>query len=231
MFSTATTVLQPPSTAPPFQTTFPHVCDKCGADLSHAHPGVAADAQRRIEELEAQVKILTGKATAAVDKLADYEDELRLLKSSSSHQPLAPPSPPVRPTSANTRAPLQSRLSSLLPSANSRRSTSQPASPSHTTASQSSADLLTLLTREQTLRQAAESRISQTNEELEELSTQLFTEANEMVAVERKARFKLEERVKVLEQREAEKRSRLEALEGRMARIERVRGLLNDGKT
>lgn len=65
MFSTATTVLQPPSTAPPFQTTFPHVCDKCGADLSHAHPGVAADAQRRIEELEAQVKILTGKATAA----------------------------------------------------------------------------------------------------------------------------------------------------------------------
>lgn len=51
-----------------------------------------------------------------------------------------------------------------------------------------------------------------------------------MVAVERKARFKLEERVKVLEQREAEKRSRLEALEGRMARIERVRSLLSDGK-
>lgn len=50
-----------------------------------------------------------------------------------------------------------------------------------------------------------------------------------MVAVERKARFRLEERVKVLESREKEKRSRLEELEHRMARIERVRGLLNGG--
>ncbi len=50
-----------------------------------------------------------------------------------------------------------------------------------------------------------------------------------MVAVERKARFKLEERVKVLEGREKEKRGRLEALDERMARIERVRGLLHNG--
>ncbi|MCJ1467737.1 hypothetical protein MMC07_006362 [Pseudocyphellaria aurata] len=230
MSSLSATLVEPPSTAPPFQSTFSHVCDKCGANLSHPRLGIVDDAQRRIEELETQVKILTGKATAAVDKLADYEDELRLLKSSSSSQQQAPPSPPARPASAATRAPLQTRLSSLLPSASSRRSTSQPASPNHNS-SASSADLLTLLTREQTLRQAAESRISQTNEELEELSTQLFTEANEMVAVERKARFKLEERVKILEQREAEKRSRLEALEGRMARIERVRGLLGGSKT
>lgn len=47
-----------------------------------------------------------------------------------------------------------------------------------------------------------------------------------MVAVERKARVKVEERVKVLEEREAEKRKRLEKLEERMARIERVRALL-----
>lgn len=65
MSATTTTVMPPPSTAPPFQTTFPHVCDRCGADLSHTHLGVAEDAQRRIVELEAQVKILTGKATAA----------------------------------------------------------------------------------------------------------------------------------------------------------------------
>lgn len=51
-----------------------------------------------------------------------------------------------------------------------------------------------------------------------------------MVAVERRAKAKLEERIKVLEQREAEKRSRVDALEGRMARIERVRGLLSGGK-
>ena len=38
-------------------------CHSCGADLSHSH--IAQDAQRRISELEAQVKILTTKATAA----------------------------------------------------------------------------------------------------------------------------------------------------------------------
>lgn len=83
-----------------------------------------------------------------------------------------------------------------------------------------------MLTREQSLRQAAESRVSQTNEELEELSAQLFTEANEMVATERKARAKLEERVAVLERRDKEKRTRLEGLESRLGRIERVREML-----
>ena len=83
-----------------------------------------------------------------------------------------------------------------------------------------------MLTREQSLRQAAESRVSETNEELEELSAQLFTEAKEMVATERKARAKLEERVAVLERRDKEKRTRLEVLESRLGRIERVRELL-----
>lgn len=47
-----------------------------------------------------------------------------------------------------------------------------------------------------------------------------------MVAVERRARGRLEERVKVLEGREGEKKGRLEVLEERVRRIERVRGLL-----
>ncbi len=174
-----------------------------------------------------------------MDKLADYEDELRELKgsskpldrnnssSSNSESHFEP-----RPNSAtNTRNPLQSRLSYLLPS--SRRSMSQPPSSApasskspHSPSPSESADLLTLLTREQSLRQAAETRVSQTNEELELLSEELFTEANKMVATERKARAKLEERVMVLERRDGEKRARLEVLEGRMGRIERVRELL-----
>ena len=170
-----------------------------------------------------------------VDKLADYEDELRQLKSSQSDQTLSlPPQSPVRPSSAPGNHPnrqhLSSRFSNLLTS---RRTTSQP--PSAASDQQgsnghiptNSADLLTLLTKEQTLRQAAESRVSQTNEELEELSAQLFTEANEMVAAERKARAKLEERVAILEGRDKEKRNRLELLESRLGRIERVRGLLS----
>jgi hypothetical protein len=56
----------------------------------------------------------------------------------------------------------------------------------------------------------------------------LFGQANEMVASERKARAKLEERVKVLEQRDGDKRKRLEKLERQMQRIERVRGLVGD---
>jgi hypothetical protein len=47
-----------------------------------------------------------------------------------------------------------------------------------------------------------------------------------MVAQERKARAKLEERVAVLERRDIEKRSRLERLEKAMARVERVRALV-----
>ena len=47
-----------------------------------------------------------------------------------------------------------------------------------------------------------------------------------MVANERKARAKLEERVDTLEKRDAEKRKRLERLENALNRIERVRGLL-----
>ena len=184
--------------------------------------------------LKIQVSRLGALMDDLVDKLADYEDELRQLKSTSQNvdQNLnVPPKSPSRPSSAPSNHPnrnnLPARLSNLLPS--SRRTTSQlpdpPLTPDHLPSN--SADLLTLLTKEQTLRQAAESRVSQTNEELEELSAQLFTEANEMVAAERKARAKLEERVAILEGRDKEKRSRLEMLESRLERIERVRGLLS----
>ena len=41
-------------------------CQQCGADIPYATVSAAAeDARRRISELEAQVRILTGKATAA----------------------------------------------------------------------------------------------------------------------------------------------------------------------
>jgi len=162
-----------------------------------------------------------------VDKLADYEDELRQLKSAQSTEPTVATYPSPRPTSSTglTTGAIQSRFSLLLPST--RRTISQnDLTDSSSNHNPSSADLLTALTREQSLRQAAETRVSQTNDEIEELSAQLFTEANEMVATERKARAKLEERVAVLERRDKEKRNRLEALESRLGRIERVRAIL-----
>ena len=51
-----------------------------------------------------------------------------------------------------------------------------------------------------------------------------------MVAQERKARAKLENRVNVLEKREGEKSQRLQTLERRIGRVERVRGLLDREK-
>jgi hypothetical protein len=91
-------------------------------------------------------------------------------------------------------------------------------------------DLAEELRKEQNLRQAAEGKLDEASGELEELSAQLFMQANEMVATERKARAKLEERVEVLERRDNEKRKRLERLEGAVQRIERVRGLLMPGR-
>lgn len=56
---------------------------------------------------------------------------------------------------------------------------------------------------------------------------QLFSQANEMVAQERKARARLEERVAVLERRDIEKRTRLERLEKAIARVDRLKALVN----
>lgn len=50
-----------------------------------------------------------------------------------------------------------------------------------------------------------------------------------MVATERKARAKLEERVAVLERRDGEKRKRLDRLEKAIERVERIRGLVGSG--
>ncbi|EFE29883.1 uncharacterized protein ARB_03224 [Trichophyton benhamiae CBS 112371] len=84
------------------------------------------------------------------------------------------------------------------------------------------------LNREQALRREAESRLTQANTELEELSAELFMRANEMVANERRERAKLEERVQVLEKRDKEKRTRLERLEKAVERVERVKGLIGN---
>lgn len=63
--------------------------------------------------------------------------------------------------------------------------------------------------------------------EIEDLSVTLFEQANEMVATERRARARLEERVSVLEVRDREKNGRLERIERAQERLERVRGLLD----
>ncbi len=161
-----------------------------------------------------------------MDKWADYEDEIEKLKAQAA-QRNSNDSETDRPeNTAQRTSTYQNRFSSFLSRKsipNLRQLQAPPPTPS-------APELIAALSREQALRQAAEEKLDGSSAELEELSTQLFMQANEMVATERKARAKLEERVAVLESRDGEKRKRLEKLEGAVARIERVRGLLAPGR-
>jgi DNA repair exonuclease SbcCD ATPase subunit len=263
-------------------------CPNCGTHVPIAFPSHAlspTETQTRISELEAQVRLLNGKAAAAADKLADYEDEVRFLRavharkeqqqqekqqqqqqngsardlSGSYNRPSSPPdvgSPPERPQPQTSRL---SSFSAFLPgrrggstslavlpspgfSPQSQQHPPLPGGPGTSGATASTPNLLqtpptpiepsaseTLrqeIQNEKRLRQAAETSLNNAHKELEELTAQLFSQANEMVAAERRARAKLEERVAVLEKRDLEKRRRLERLEKAVDRIDRVKGLV-----
>ncbi|KAK6533591.1 hypothetical protein TWF694_002528 [Orbilia ellipsospora] len=92
-------------------------------------------------------------------------------------------------------------------------------------------DLSNALCEERRGREVAEKQLAAVKTELEELTANLFEQANEMVATEKKANAKLQERVLVLERRDQEKRVRLERLEQGLDRIGRVRGMLTDSTT
>ncbi|KAF3771272.1 hypothetical protein M406DRAFT_336747 [Cryphonectria parasitica EP155] len=246
-----------PVLPPPRLSTIP-CCPKCGNDLSltfnptanSSLAGHDADetttaaalhaAQRQIDELQAQIRLLNTKATAAVDRWADYEDELSTLRRDLQRErqgsvtpqtptvqtPTSPPrlitgSPSAGVSSFATAA--TNRISALLSRNGQTLSYTPGASPPPSTD-----DLLDALTREHGMRLAAEGKLNDTSREVEELSVTLFEQANEMVATERRARAQLEERVGELERRDKDKGRRLQRLESAMGRIERARNLLKE---
>lgn len=181
--------------------------------------------------------------TNAAQKLDNYEEEIQRLRSQQSDSPSTSPTA-TRPTDksllldthSQQQHQQQSRLgmlTSLL-----RRPSATPSSPAVTSPPESvppvpspaappdTTTLQNALNKETNLRKAAESQLSQANSELEDLTSQLFSQANEMVAQERRARVRLEERVAVLERRDGEKGTRLERLEKAMERVERLRKLV-----
>ena len=242
------------------------------------------------------MRLLNGKAAAAADKLADYEDEVRFLRAvharkdqqqhqqhqqhsrdpSSSYRPGSPPDSsdgngPERPHAVSSRL---SSFSAFLPGRRSAggggssggsaslavppspglpdperalpflrrrerdaldahppppapRVSVTPQQPHPPDPSPSVSETLRReIENEKRLRRAAETSLNNAHKELEELTAQLFGQANEMVAAERRARAKLEDRVAVLEKRDLEKRRRLERLEKAVERIDRVKGLV-----
>lgn len=254
-------------------------CPSCGTSLSflaETDPHTALlQAQKRIADLEVQVQLLNKKATAAVDRWADYEDELSRLRAASmtsastapTSATTAEPQTPGKVAAAPATGPsprasgffnsayasgAASRLSQLLsPSTPARKSSPAPPPSGPQTlapgrggaaagrsslsaaalvlpATPSPEELMAALSREKSLRAAAEGRLSETSREVEELSVSLFEQANEMVASERRARAALEERVGVLERRDEEKKGRLERLEGAVGRMDRISRLLGE---
>ncbi|KAL2829218.1 hypothetical protein BDW59DRAFT_142315 [Aspergillus cavernicola] len=248
-------------TATPFDMT----CPTCGLSQDHSHP--AELTRRHVKDLERQVYNLNSQAVQMAEKLAEYEEEARRLRSQSATSTFSPrngssisstssggehlhaqsqPQLQAQPQSQSS-PPQQGRLSSLAsflpyrrPSTATTQSTPPPPPPPPQTQSpppqprtptprpsfEEALELQNALNREQSLRKEAENQLSQASTELEELTAQLFSQANEMVAQERKARARLEERVAVLERRDIEKRNRLERLERAMERVERIRALV-----
>ncbi|KAM0671075.1 hypothetical protein ACQRIU_001470 [Beauveria bassiana] len=229
-------------------------CPSCGSDVPLLLPPPPEDlaaAQARIAELEGEVRALNDKAAMAINRWAEYEVELARLRSSPPRRgpTSAAQSPTARSSPSSYLQQSTERISALLysrkPSTSSLRGGQPPptlqttmsggggdsllATPTTPTVAQHmTEDLLEALTREQGLRQEAEGRLSATSKEMEELSVALFEQANEMVADERRARAKLEERVGELEKRDADKKRRLDRLESAINRIERVKSLLQE---
>lgn len=253
----------PSPSAPVAPSAAPFAGAGAAEEDAHMAAALLEAAQRQIADLQAQVRLLNQKATAAVDRWADYEDELARLRASppvaqmtgggsptsaaSPHHHQPPPPPTTTPSPSRSSflpAGAGARLSALLAprksTPNLRTSAPPPAPPSPqwqphapppipqplASPAPTTDSLLEALEREQSLRRAAEGRLSATSREVEELSVSLFEQANEMVATERRARARLEERVEVLERRDVEKKRRLERLESAVGRIERVKNLL-----
>ncbi|THY26111.1 hypothetical protein D6D00_05761 [Aureobasidium pullulans] len=194
----------------------------------------------RVASLEQQVAHLTQKGVEAADQLANYEEEIRNLKTQANPRvdsPLgivAPTQQPVQSLSRNSsitsgKFSFLTRTSSLTTTSKPLPKTSATSKSSPMAPAPSSAvltDLQQALAKETKARVAAEKKYHELEQELEDLSATLFEQANEMVAKERKEKAKLEERIKVLEERDALSRKRLEMVEGALGRIERVRKLL-----
>ncbi|KAL7903495.1 hypothetical protein HDV63DRAFT_126354 [Trichoderma sp. SZMC 28014] len=230
----------------------PTCCPNCGVVIPphDAEPPSTQllDAQARIAELETQVFQLNQKATAAVDRWADYEAELTklraMLPSSTPEQSHSPSRSSIfqagatrisalmysrRPQTASPPAVSRAAPPVTPPPTESRMSMTPMTTTTTRNSGRTAEDLLEALNKEQMLRKAAEGRLNETNRELEDLSATLFEQANEMVATERRARAALEQKLSELEQRDVEKRVRLDKLELAMHRIEKVKTLLIEG--
>ena len=194
MSATTSITLTQPSSEP---------CSSCAQQAR-----ALAQAHAQIEELESQIRILTLRATSAVEKATEYETSLRRLNSTRSHigrqsvdstgstRPHSIQTSLVTPVSPPRTA--AGRLARLLPSRAASTPTHATGAPMPTplsvaaldlpielsasalnSPSPSELELIEALSHEHELRKVAEDTVAKTNSEIEELTGQLFEQANE----------------------------------------------------
>lgn len=178
------------------------------------------------------------------ERFIDYENHIRVLQQQvkSQEQRLnANRSPEPQPEQASL-----SRLGSFM-----RKGSLAPPNGTMNSPSAREQELEFLLVKEQKARAEAEAKAQQVTAEVEDLSATLFEEANEMVATERrenaalrtqikelqsaggqiaevvgKENERLKQKLQVMEQRDGDRKKRLEKLEAALKRIDRVRTML-----
>lgn len=225
-----------------------------GVQATHRHNdsalyvgnGKEEAARMRIKDLEEENHILAQKASDASQHYADYENQIRVLQTQLHQQRHDATRLAVEQEQQPERPVGLARLGSFM-----RKPSLTPTStPSHDSSAREQ-ELEASLAKEQRARLEAEKKVKVVNAEIEELSATLFQQANDMVAAERKDNAALKEKIKelekggggvsealkkenerlkqklhTLEQREVERKRRLDRLEAAQKRIDRVRTML-----
>ena len=179
----------------------------------------------RIRDLEEEVRYLADRANQASQKFADYENEIRTLEAKLRQEQKRNAASGTGGGGEGEKAaavvqqqqqPQLSRFGSLMrkPSYNTQPNGAVPAAAAAAPASASrEKELEEKIVKEQTARIAAEKKVREVNAEIEDLSTTLFQQANEMVAAERKENAALAEKIRVLERRQGENEAQVRVQE------------------
>ncbi|KAL1584333.1 hypothetical protein WHR41_06733 [Cladosporium halotolerans] len=204
------------------------------------------DDTAKVRELEEELHNMTEKVASASQRFADYENDIRVLNAQLRHERKRNDSLDSTATTESAKAAAAgngtggvglARFGSFI------MHSRKPSAMAPTAPMSRERELESQLAQSQARRLAAESKVEQMSSEIEELTGSLFSQANEMVAEERREVARLRERIRFLEtrdakfamkvqrveERERERNRRLERLERAMGRIERVKGLLGKG--
>lgn len=186
-----------------------------------------------ILELESQIRSLNAKISAAVDHAADLQDEVRSMRAAArqrdEQQTAAQEAFFAEGSGLRRMSTYFTRRASASSGPVPPRSNSMSPSKQLSQRYEDEDDLTAKLRRETKMRMDLETKYKSLQDESEVLSQSLFEEANKMVSAEKKLSHAANVKLQLMQDREAERKRRLEELETALGRIQRVRSVLSDG--